>query len=330
MTIRIPESQKYPLTLLLWWLTAAYSFALVMHPFLIGCGCSGAGPEHTCGIVQYYASIGSVLWILLLPAGLWLFRKRQGILHVFEGYIGAMAACSILELADIVGRSLMGEAVFPYRWGGISSLLLFPVHGLKGLGLPEWGWLAVVFVWSAGLCVFSVLLERKYHPRPEKRRITFDTVYKWAFVLLGLIHLLFTAEALDLLIVSSDRMPEELHIAVTGLWLVVLVGGLRHFRGSEWMKGLAVLCLIWSIGLFGGGLGFCLDNGWILTPLLLIGCTSPMLLPVELFWNLLSYGPPGEIVCGMALVLNLVLMISAWILYTKDSPKKPKPQRSTL
>ena len=80
MAIRIPESQKYPLTLLLWWLAAAYSLALVLHPFLIGCGCSGAGPEHTCGIVQYYASIGSVLWILLLPAGLWLFRKRENML----------------------------------------------------------------------------------------------------------------------------------------------------------------------------------------------------------------------------------------------------------
>ena len=330
MTIRIPESQKYPLTLHLWWLAAAYSLALVLHPFLIGCGCSMAGPEHTCGIVQYYASIGSVLWILLLPAGLWLFRKRQGILHVFEGYIGAVTACSVLALADIAGRSLTGEAVFPYRWEGPTRLLLFPVHGLKGLGLPEWGWLAVVLGWSAGLWVFSVLLERKYHPRPEKRRITFDTVYKWAFVLLGVLHLLFTAEALDLLIVSRSRMPEELHIAVTGMWLAVLVGGLRHFRGSGWMKGLAGLCLLWSIGLLGGGLGFCLDNGWFLTPLLLIGCTSPMLLPVELFWNLLSYGPPGEVVCGMALVLNLALMMPAWILYTKDFPKKPNPERSTL
>ena len=78
MTIRIPEPRKYTLTLLLWWLAAAYSLALVLHPFLIGCGCSGAG--HTCGIVQHYAAIGSVLWILLLPAGLWLFRKRENML----------------------------------------------------------------------------------------------------------------------------------------------------------------------------------------------------------------------------------------------------------
>jgi len=78
MTVSRTESQKYSLTLLLWWLAAAYSLALVLHPFLIGCGCSGAG--HTCGIVQYYASIGSVLWILLLPAGLWLFRKRENML----------------------------------------------------------------------------------------------------------------------------------------------------------------------------------------------------------------------------------------------------------
>ena len=70
MTVSRTESQKYSLTLLLWWLAAAYSLALVLHPFLIGCGCSMAGPEHTCGIVQYYASIGSILWILLLPAGL--------------------------------------------------------------------------------------------------------------------------------------------------------------------------------------------------------------------------------------------------------------------
>ena len=80
MTIRIPEPRKYTLTLLLWWLAAAYSLALVLHPFFIGCGCSNVGPEHTCGIVQYYASIGSVLWILLLPAGLWLFRRRENML----------------------------------------------------------------------------------------------------------------------------------------------------------------------------------------------------------------------------------------------------------
>ncbi len=312
---------------ILWLLAVLYALAASLYTHVFGCSCAEVTDCHRIHLPEMLGAVG---WILLVPIGLWLFRKRQDVLYVFEGYIGAMTACSVLELADIAGHSLTGEAVFPDRWEGPARLLLFPVHGLKGLGLPEWGWLAVILVWAAGLCVFSVLLERKYHLRPEKRRITFDTVYKWAFVLLGALHLLFTAEALDLLIVSRSRMPEELHIAVTGMWLAVLVGGLRHFRGSGWMKGLAVLCLLWCIGLLGGGLGFCLDNGWFLTPLLLIGCTSPMLLPVELFWNLLSYGPPGEVVCGMALVLNLALMMPAWILYTKDFPKKPKPERSTL
>ena len=315
---------------ILWLLAALYALAASLYTFLFGCSCTDITGMGDCHRIHLPEILGAVGWILLVPAGLWLFRKRQDVLHVFEGYIGAMTACSVLELADTAGRYLTGEAVFPYRWGGISSFLLFPVHGLKGLGLPDGVWLAVVFAWSVGLWIVSALLERKYHPRPEKRRITFDTVYKWAFVLLGVLHLLFTAEALDLLIVSRSRMPEELHIAVTGMWLAVLVGGLRHFRGSGWMKGLAVLCLLWGIGLLGGGLGFCLDNGWFLTPLLLIGCTSPMLLPVELFWNFLSYGPPEEVVCGMALVLNLALMMPAWILYTKDFPKQTKPERSTL
>ena len=193
----------------------------------------------------------------------------------------------------------------------------------------------LVLVWTAGLWSFSAFLEKKYHPRAEKIRITFLDVYQCLFVLLGVVHLLFTAQALDLLVVNNpDRLPETLYIIVTALWLAVTVGGLRHFRRTDcrcgWMKGLAVLCLIRGIGLLGGGIGFLLDDGWFLAPLLLVGCTSPMLLPVELFWNLLSYGPPEEVICAMALVLNLALMIPAWILYTKDFPKEPKTERSTL
>ena len=331
MTTPLTESRKYTMTLFLWLLAALYALSASLYTVLFGCSCADITVMGDCHRIHLPEILGAAGWILLVPAGMWLFRKRQGILRVFEPYIGALTACSVLELADIAGRTLTGESVFPDIWEGPSRLLLFPVHGLKGFGLPEWGWLTVVFVWAVGLWIFSVLLERKYHPRPEKRRITFEGAYKFTFVLLGVIYLFFTADALDILVVSdSDRLPEGLHIAAGVLWLVVLAGGLRHFRGSGWMKGLAVLCLLWSIGLFGGGLGFCLDNGWFLTPLLLVGCTSPMLVPVELFWNALSYGPPEEVVCAMALVLNLALMIPAWILYRKDFPKDPKPERSPL
>ena len=109
---------------------------------------------------------------------------------------------------------------------------------------------------------------------------------------------------------------------VTALWLVVTVGGLRYFRRNGWMKGLYVLCLIRSIGLLGGGISFLLAEGWFLIPMLLLGCTSPMLLPVELFWNLFSYGPPEEVICFMALALEMAVMFPAWVLYRRDFSRK--------
>ena len=330
MTTPLTESRKYTMTLFLWLMASLYALSASLYTPLFGCSCSDITVMGDCHRIHLPEFLGAVGWVLLVPAGLWLFRKRQGIQCVFGTYSGALAACSILELVDIAGRTLTGEPVFLNKWEGNIRLLLFPVYGLKGFGLPDWGWLAVVFVWAVGLCAVSVLLERKYHPR-EPLRITFEGAYKLIFIMLGVIYLFFMADALDILGVSdSDRLPESLHIAAGGVWLVVLVGGLRHFRGSGWMKGLAVLCLIWSIGLLGGGIGFCLDDGWFLTPLLVIGCTSPMLVPVELFWNALSYGPPEEVVCGMALVLHLALMVPAWILYRKDFPKEPKQERRSV
>lgn len=327
--------RKEKTTVILWGLGMLYALAASLYTTLFGCGCPDTVAMGDCHRTHLPEVLGAVGWILLVPAGLWLFRRNKGILRIFGTYIGAALACSSLWLIETIRRQLTDTATFRYSPSGFGSLLLAPVHGLHGSGgLSETGWLILVLVWLGGLCTLSFFLERKYHPRTEKIRITFLDVYQCAFVLLGVIHLLFTAEALDLLIVSSpDRLPEVWYIVVTGLWLVVMVGGLRHFRHTGWMKGLSVLCLIRSIGLLGGGIGFLVGNGWYLTPFLLVGCTSPMLLPVELFWNLLSYGPPQEVICFMALVLEAAVMIPAYILYRRDFPgakKICKPEGSLL
>lgn len=315
--------RKEKIAVIIWGLAVLYALFASLYTTLFGCDCPAVTVMGDCHTVHLPEILGTIGWMLLVPAGMWLFRQRKEILQVFGTYIGAMLACSALWLIEDVGRALSEDFAFRHSWEGISSLLLFPLHGLKGFGLSDRVWLAVVLVWSIGLCVGSIFLERKYHPRAEKIRLTFVGVYKFVFVLLGVLHLLVTAETLDLLIVSNpDRLPEVWYIIVTGLWLVVMVSGLRHFRHTGWMKGLAVLCLVRSIGLFFGGIGFLMENGWYLTPLLLLGCTSPMLLPVELFWNLLSCGPPYEVTCFMALVPELAVMITAYLLYRRDFPRE--------
>ncbi|MBR4960110.1 MAG: hypothetical protein IKY52_04360 [Clostridia bacterium] len=327
--------RKEKITVILWGLGMLYALAASLYTTLFGCGCPDTVAMGDCHRMHLPEVLGAVGWMLFVPGGLWLFRRNRGILRIFGTYIGATLACSSLWLMETIRRQFTDASPFRYSPSGLGRLLLAPVHGLHGSGgLLETGWLVLVLLWTLVLWGFSAFLERKYHPRTEKIRITFLDVYQCAFVLLGVIHLFFTAEALDLLIVSSpDRLPEVWYIVVTGLWLVVTVGGLRHFRHTGWMKGLSVLCLLRSIGLFGGGISFLLADGWYLTPFLLVGCTSPMLLPIELFWNLLSYGPPQEVICFMALALEAAVMIPAYILYRRDFPKAKKyrkPEDSLL
>lgn len=312
--------RKEKTLVILWGLGMLYALFASLYTTLFGCGCPDLSAMGDCHTAHLPEILGAVGWMLLVPVGIWLFRRQKEILRVFGTYIGATLACSGLWLIETIRRA--SGAPFRYTPGSLGRILMIPVHGLCGSGgLSERWWLVLVLVWTLVLWGFSGVLEKKYHPRTEKIRLTFDGVYKFAYVLLGIVHLLFTAEALDQLVVSNpDRLPEGLYIAVTALWLAVMAGGLRHFRRSGWMKGLAVLCFVRSIGLFVGGISFLVGNGWYLIPFLLLGCTSPMLLPVELFWNLLSYGPPEAVTCFMALALELAVMVPAWLLYRRDFP----------
>ena len=168
MTVSRTESQKYSLTLLLWWLAAAYSLALVLHPFLIGCGCSMAGPEHTCGIVQYYASIGSVLWILLLPAGLWLFRKRENMLIFLTILVMIPLVCTmaLLFFPAIFGilDVLSLDSVAAFTAALILSIPLVPYIGLLpllGRTASENTLYILLFLYCLTIAAFAVYLYRK-------------------------------------------------------------------------------------------------------------------------------------------------------------------------
>ncbi|MBQ8402576.1 MAG: hypothetical protein IJX14_11685 [Clostridia bacterium] len=144
------ESRKYTLTLLLWWLAAAYAFALVLHPFLIGCGCSTAGPDHTCGIVQHYASIGSILWTLLLPAGLWLFRKRENML-IFLAITGIMDMFSLDSVAEFTAALILSVPLVPYV--GLLPLL--------GKTASENTLYTLLFLYCLTITAFAIYLYRK-------------------------------------------------------------------------------------------------------------------------------------------------------------------------
>lgn len=111
---------------LLWWLGIAYAVCLSLYPYLIGCDCSHAG--HTCGIVQYYACIGAVLWMLLVPVGLWLYRRAENISILFMILLCIQLLCTMVLLytplaglhdphgADAAPCPLCG-AGYGHRWG---------------------------------------------------------------------------------------------------------------------------------------------------------------------------------------------------------------------
>ena len=167
MTIRIPETGKYSLTLLLWWLSAAYSIALVMHPFLIGCDCSQAG-EHTCGIVQHYAAIGSVLWTLLLPVGLWLFRKRENMLIFLTilVLIPLVCAMALLFFPAVSGmlEVLSPDAVVEFTAALILAFPLVPYVGLLpllGRTASENTLYTLLILYCLTVAAFAVYLYRK-------------------------------------------------------------------------------------------------------------------------------------------------------------------------
>lgn len=217
--------RKEKALVILWGLGMLYALFASLYTTLFGCGCPDLSAMGDCHAAHLPEILGAVGWMLLVPAGIWLFRRRKEILQVFGTYIGATLACSGLWLIETIRRA--SGVPFRYSPGSLGRILMIPVHGLCGSGgLPERWWLVLVLCWTLVLWGFSGVLEKKYHPRTEKIRITFDGVYKFAYVLLGVVHLLFTAEALDQLVVSNpDRLPEGLYIAVTALWLAVMAGG---------------------------------------------------------------------------------------------------------
>lgn len=168
MTTPLTEPRKYTITLLLWWLAAAYSLALVLHPFLIGCDCSNVGPEHTCGIVQHYAAIGSILWTLLLPAGLYFFRKRENMLIFLTILVMIPLVCTmaLLFFPAISGilDVLSLDSVAAFTAALILSIPLVPYIGLLpllGRTASENTLYTLLFLYCLTIAAFAVYLYRK-------------------------------------------------------------------------------------------------------------------------------------------------------------------------
>lgn len=168
MNLHLTENGKYSLVLFLWGLAVLYTFFCVIHPFLIGCDCSDAGPEHTCGIVQYYASIGSVGWMLLLPLGIHLFRRRENMLIFLLILAFVPLVCTLFLLFAPAFGWLAGDLfAMTVPEFGITLVLCIPLVSYMGL-LPLLGagadmetfyW--VVFLYSLAAAVYGIYRYRK-------------------------------------------------------------------------------------------------------------------------------------------------------------------------
>ncbi len=149
---------------LLWWLAVAYSLALVMHPFLIGCGCASSGPEHTCGIVQYYATIGSILWTLLLPAGIWLFRTRENMLIFFTTLLMIQLLCILILLFAPGLYGILDASVTEFVVTLVLCIPLVPYVGLlplMGKAAAENSLYTFLFFYTTAAAVFAILRYRR-------------------------------------------------------------------------------------------------------------------------------------------------------------------------
>ncbi|MBQ8641426.1 MAG: hypothetical protein IJ480_04350 [Clostridia bacterium] len=154
---------KRGISLLLWWLAVLYALFCVCHPFLIGCDCRDIGPEHTCGIVQYYASIGTVAWMVLLPLGMTLFRRRENMI-IFLLILAFIPLVCTLFLLFAPALGLMTGDLFAMTVPefGITLILTIPLVPYIGL-LPLLGTGAdtntlyvLIFLYSLAAAVYGI------------------------------------------------------------------------------------------------------------------------------------------------------------------------------
>lgn len=168
MTAFFTPERKAGLRLVLWWLAVLYAFFFICHPFLIGCGCSDVGPEHTCGIVQYYASIGGIAWAVLLPLGMYLFRRWENMLIFLLILVFITLTCTLFLLAapslGFGGGDLLSAGVAEFVVTLIFTLPLLPYVGflpLFGAGASAETLLPWLFVYCLAAAGFGVYLYRR-------------------------------------------------------------------------------------------------------------------------------------------------------------------------
>ena len=164
----VTPARQYSLKLVLWWLAVLYALFCVLHPFLIGCGCSDVGPEHTCGIVQHYASVGSAAWMILLPLGMTLFRERENMLIFLTVLAFIPLTCTLFLLFAPALGWLTGD-LFAMSVPEIGAVLVLTVPLVPYVGLlPLLGTGAVtdtlyicIFLYSLAAAVYGIYRYRR-------------------------------------------------------------------------------------------------------------------------------------------------------------------------
>ncbi|MBR4960109.1 MAG: hypothetical protein IKY52_04355 [Clostridia bacterium] len=168
MILPLKENRRHDLWLIMWWLAVLYAFFCVAHPFLIGCGCSDAGAEHTCGIVQYYASIGSAAWTVLLPLGMYLFRYRENMLIFLLVLAFIPLTCTLFHIAapslGFSAGDLLTTGMAEFIITLLFTLPLTPYIGflpLMGTGADTETLCTSLFLYALATAVFGIYLYRR-------------------------------------------------------------------------------------------------------------------------------------------------------------------------
>ncbi len=141
---------------ILWWTALLYGAFMILYPYLVGCGCPYY-EEHTCGVKQYLAPIGSFLCLPLWLLGIYLYRDRENRL-VFHALLSMLsAACSLVLLClNLFTSYLLTESVVSFVLTLVLSLPLFPYLGflvLLEVGNGFYLFILVYTLVAAGLAI---------------------------------------------------------------------------------------------------------------------------------------------------------------------------------
>ncbi len=147
---------------ILWWAAILYGFFMILYPFLIGCGCP-LYAEHTCGVKQYLAPMGSIICALLWPMGIHLYRHRETMLVLHALLSMLTVLCSLIQLCfGIIQHYIPMTEEIELLAAFICTIPLFPYIGFLTWIEAGQGFYLFTLIYSLTTAVLSI---RQYKKR---------------------------------------------------------------------------------------------------------------------------------------------------------------------